>query len=161
MKERTKIRMGALIAFLLLGALCCVFGQDVKVRSFRDEGENKYDSNHYFNLALIIRSDGQLDKTDSITLFINERDSANGTTFMVWEKTDLYLAYDRCYLISIVRDGYSMANLIVNSGVKVKEYGMYIPVNLEKDKFIRSIGCVVWDSRINDVHYYPEPITFR
>lgn len=159
MKESSKTKIFALIAAIILSSLCLAFGQDVKARSFRDEGKNEYDSKQYFNLALIIRSDGQLEQTDSIAIFVRVRDSLEAKLFMVCEKTDLYLAYGKMYLISIVRKGYAKSCLLVNSGVKVKEYGMYIPVNLEKGE-PKSIGVVVWDSRINDVHYYPEPCPF-
>jgi len=161
MKETTKIRIGALIAAILLAGLCLAFGQDVKARSFRDELKLEYDANHYFNLALIISSGGEVEQTDSIHILIHERDSLTASMFTVCEKTNLYLAYDRFYLISIRRRGYSTAQLIVNSGVLVKEYDTYVHIPLEKSNAVKSIGIVVWDSRINDVHYYPEPGDFR
>lgn len=161
MKETTKIKLFALAATILLAGLCLAFGQDVQARSFRDEQKKEYDSKHYFNVAFIVSSDGQVEQTDSIQIFIRERDSTSAVMFTVCEKTDLYFAYDRMYLVSIFRRGYYTAQLLVNSGVIRKEYGGYIPVNLEKGNLAHSIGIVVWDSRINNIHYYPEPCVFR
>lgn len=161
MKESTKIRLFAIVAALILGMFGCVFGQDVKARSFRDEGENKYDHAKYFNLALLIYSDDKLDKTDSITVFIHERDSTNASLFTVCEKTDLYFAYGKMYDVFVTRNGYSKVHFNVNSGVKVKEYGMFIPIYLEKKEANVHAGIVVWDTRINDVHYYPEKVYYK
>lgn len=161
MKELRNQKIMALIAVILLATAYFAFGQDVQARSFRDEGKKEYDATKYFNLALIIKSDGLLDQTDSIQVIIRERDSLTATGFMVCEKTDIYLPYDKMYLVSITRKGYSTAQLLVGTGVKVKEYGGYIPVNLDKCLCAKSIGVVTWDSRINDIHYYPEPRLFK
>ena len=159
--EKRNQRILALIFAIILTGLCYAFGQDVQARGFRDESKAKYDSQHYYNLALLTYCDGKLEQNDSIQIFIRERDSTTAVMFTVCEKTDVYLAYNRFYLISIARKGYSAAQLLVNSGVKIKEYGDFIPVYLEKGNSARSIGIVVWDSRINNVHYYPEPCSFE
>jgi len=161
MKETTKIRLFALIAAILLTGLCLAFGQDVKARSFRDEGKKEYDVNHYFNLALLVYSDDALEQTDSIDIFIRVRGAKEATAFVVCEKTDLYFAYNEMYEVFIKRRGYSMAFLEVNSGVKVKEYGSFVPVYLDKGTAKHNIGIVVWDTRINDVHYYPEKLAYK
>jgi hypothetical protein len=161
MEDRTKIRLFAIAAALMLGMLGCIFGQDVKARSFRDESKLEYDVKRYFNIAFLTYSDGVLEQTDSVQIFIHERDSTTACMFTVCEKTDMYFAYDRMYLVSIYRRGYSTANLLVNSDVLIKEYGTFIPIYLEKKRVAKSVGVVVWDRRINDIHYYPEPLDFR
>jgi hypothetical protein len=161
MKEKTKIRIGALIAAILLAGLCMAFGQDVKARGFRDESKVKYDVDKYFNIALLTYCDGKVEQTDSIDIFIRIRGSKEAVAFTICEKTDLYFAYNEMYEVFIKRRGYSMVFLEVNSGVKVKEYGTFIPVYLEKGDGKYNIGIVVWDSRINDIHYYPEKFSLR
>ncbi len=160
-KETRNKRILFLVAVMVIGFAYFVSGQDVRARGFRDNSKGEYDVSRYFNIALITYADDELSQTDSITVFIHIRDSLEAKMFHICEKTDLYLAYDKMYLISISRKGYSTANLLVNAGVKVKEYGTYIPVHLEKGNKVESIGGVVWDSRINDIHYYPEPRSFR
>lgn len=160
MKESTKIRLFALAAALTLGMFGCAFSQDVKARSFRDEVKKEYDSKKYFNLAFIISSSGELEQTDSVQILIREKDSKEASLFTVCEKTDLYFAYDKCYIVLIHRKGYETVQLCVNAGVKVMEYGTFIPVDLKKGTGTKSIGLVVWDSRIDNIHYYPEGGSF-
>lgn len=146
-----------LIAVVLLINSGFIFGQDVNARSFRDESKIKYDSKAYFNLVFLFHTDGKLVQTDSVHVFIRERDSTRALGFIVAEKAELYFAYDRFYIIDLSIKGYPTLCLVVNSGVKKKKYGMSIPVYFTKGEKNNSIGIVVWDSRIDNIHYYPEP----
>ncbi len=161
MKESTKIRLFAIAAALTIGMIGCAFSQNVKARSYRDVGKSDYDHNEYFNISLVVYSDSMLIETDSIEVVIRERDSLTAVQFFVCEKTDLYFAYDHFYEVFLRRKGYSVAFLEVNAGVKVRKYTQYIPVYLEPKDIKHIIGIVVWDSRINDIHYYPEKIAYK
>ncbi len=150
-KEIRNRRIVALIAILVIGFAYMVSGQTFeKVQNFRGRMPLNYDTTKYFCVGIKTMIDSKIIETDSLNVWVCERNADTKLMFVCSEKVKIFLKYNTLYDIYVTKNGYTVSKLVVPTKIPTIKCLIDVWINIKHGSRVVEEGLLAYDKSKNN-----------